>query len=101
MSTELFGPVLRPHKFTPAELAGLIEHDPNLSNAEKQEVKNNLQNNEFFTHIMNGASGASKNAQVLLTMAGFGIGRYLLDNSRKHDKFLEYDNKKKNYKINS
>jgi hypothetical protein len=41
----------------------------------------------------------SKPAQVLLSLAGFGIGKYLLDETRKHDKFLQYDPKHKVYNL--
>lgn len=40
-------------------------------------------------------------SQALVTLAGFGVGRYLLDNSDDSGKFMEYNKQLKGYKINS
>ena len=41
----------------------------------------------------------SKSAQVLLALAGVGIGKYLLDQTKKHDRFLQHDKRLKVYNI--
>lgn len=92
-------------------LEKLIHADPHLTPGEKQELTNKLhqQDNSF----LNGVAGAgvgfavsrflklSKNAQILLTIAGYGIGKYLLDNDKKRAKLVEYNDKTKSYNLNT
>lgn len=98
---------------TKPQLLLAVSQDPTLSKTEKAEIVTKLGNEEFLQEILHGAAGAgtalviakyfnlSKPAQALITLAGFGVGRYLLDESRKHDRFLQYDDKLKTYKINA
>ena len=93
------------------ELIAIVRRDTSLTSAEKDEIINKLSNLTFFTPFINGVIGASvglivakylklsKTAQVLLTLAGFGLGKYLLDATRKHDKFLQYNEKLKVYEL--
>jgi predicted solute-binding protein len=82
------------------ELIELIKSDPHLSSDEKYEIISKLNNNELYKQIIaGGASMAvlskftklSTTSKVLLTLAGFGISKYLLDTVRKHDKFFKYN----------
>lgn len=97
--------------YTKDKLTTIVRNDPSLSEEEKDELITKLDDNIFFDSLMRGATGAgvgyviakflglSRSARVLLSIAGFGIGRYLLDTSRKHDKFLQYNEKLKIYDI--
>ena len=82
-----------------------------MSESDKEEIIAKLNDAAFYDNLMHGAAGAGvgvaiakflnlpKTAQVLLSIAGFGIGKYLLDVSRKRDKFLQYNEKLKVYDI--
>ena len=97
--------------YTKEQLIDIVKKDMSLKPDEKLELVTKLSDHSFFDHVSNGAAGAgagfviakflnlSKPAQVVLTLAGFGIGKYLLDTARKHDKFLQYNNKLKVYEI--
>ena len=92
-------------------LIKLIHADPHLAEADKTAIIKKLEKGENDSWL-NGVAGAgagfavsrflklSKNAQILLTIAGYGIGKYLLDNTKKHDKLVEYNDNSKSYKIN-
>jgi hypothetical protein len=88
------------------ELIELVKNDPHLSNDERYEIIKKLNDNDFYKKvIIGGASMAvlskftklSTTSKVLLTLAGFGISKYLLDVTKKHDKFLKYDKKTNTY----
>lgn len=94
-------------------LLAALRADPSLNPQERKQVEHMVSQPDFTTKLMYGAFGASlayivakylklsKSAQILLAIAGFGIGRLLLDASQKHkDKFVQYDNKIKQYEIN-
>lgn len=82
-----------------------------MSQSEKDELIDKLEDTTTYNHMIHGVAGAGaglavakfmnlpKTAQVLLSIAGFGIGKYLLDVSRKRDKFLQYNEKLKVYDI--
>lgn len=89
-----------------------IEKDLSLNPVEKQHLIDKLhKDDKFFDELMHGAIGASTGyifskfiglspqAQILLSMAGFGFGKYLLDKSKKHDKLVKYDEDKKHYEL--
>jgi hypothetical protein len=90
-----------------------VQRDPTLDPEEKVRIAENLNDAMFYNKIVKpglttGAGFAiakffelSKPAQALITLAGYGIGRYLLDESDKHDKFLQYNKETGNYKINA
>lgn len=96
---------------TREQLITIVMRDPVMTQQEKAEVIAKLNDHSFINHISRGVVGAgvgliiakfmglSKSAQVLLSLAGFGIGKYLLDVSRKHDKFLQYNERLKVYDI--
>lgn len=98
---------------TQAQLMQLVQHDSGLTIQEKAELIEKIQDNDFYTNLMHGTIGASigyiiskflnlsRSAQILMSVAGFGIGRYLLDVSRKHDKFIQYNERLRTYEINS
>lgn len=89
----------------------IVQRDPTLTSSEKEELIEKLRDHEEYESMLRGASGAGigyvtakflnlpKQAQILLSLAGFGIGKYLLDVSRKRDKFLQYNDKLKVYDI--
>lgn len=99
------------NSITKQQLIQLIQQDQGVTPEEKAELINKLENDELFEHLMHGAAGAgigyiiakylklSKEAQFLLSIAGFGIGRYILDKSKNDDRFLQYDSKLKVYNI--
>ncbi len=90
-----------------------INIDPQLSNDERRQLSQALSSAAQWQSFAAGAMGAaagysiakflkmSKTAQILITLAGFGVGKYLLDNSQNSGKFMEYNKKLKGYKINS
>lgn len=91
-----------------------ISIDPHLTPTERQRlISLTTQGDSFWRKAINGAVGAaaglavskflklSSTSQTLITLAGFGIGRYLLDNSDDSGKFMEYNKQLKGYKINS
>lgn len=93
------------------QLLAAVRRDPALTYEEKEELIDKINDANFYNSIVNGAIGGSigfaiakffglsKQAQVLLSLAGFGIGKYLLDATRKHDRFLQYNEKLKVYDI--
>lgn len=91
-----------------------ISIDPHLSSEDRKRLIASITNEDSSYHsLLNGALGAgigyaiarflklSKNTQIVVTLAGFGIGKYLLDNHENSGKFMEYDKKLKGYKLNS
>ncbi len=93
------------------ELIHLVNNDHGLSESTRQELTEKLNDDEFYDKMMHGSIGAgtgyvvgkfldlSKRSQMLLSVAGFGVGTYLLDSSKKHDKFLQYNKQLKIYEI--
>ena len=93
------------------ELIRLANSDLGLSESAKQELVEKLHDDEFYDKLMHGTVGAgtgyivskflnlSKRSQMLLSVAGFGVGTYLLDSAKKHDKFLKYNKQLKIYEI--
>lgn len=91
-----------------------IHVDPHLNEEEREKLTQSIKTQDSLYHsLFNGAIGAtigytiskflklSKTGQILVTMAGFGIGKYLLDNSENSDRFMTYDKKLKGYKLNT
>ena len=91
-----------------------IKIDPHISNEQKTSLVASIKNEDsFYRSLFRGAIGSgigysiakflklSKTSQVVITIAGFGIGKYLLDSSDDSGKFMEYDKKLKGYKINA
>lgn len=97
---------------TRQQLILIVQQDPTLSTEEKAEILEKIADEQFYTKLIHGVTGAtiglvvgkffkmSKPAQALLTIAGFGIGRYLLEETRKSDKFLQYNKELRTYEIN-
>ena len=91
-----------------------VSIDPHLSSNERQLLLNQIaQGDSFWQKHLGGAVGAgislaisrylklSTTSQVLVTLAGFGLGKYLLDKSDDSTKFMEYNKQLKGYKLNS
>ena len=91
----------------------IIHADPHISEADKNRLVNKIEGtsniNDSFWNGIAGAGAAlavshflklSRNAQILLTIAGYGIGKYLLDNTDKRAKLMEYNDKSKSYNLN-
>ena len=91
-----------------------ISIDPHISIEQRQKLINSIkQEDSTYRGLINGALGASvgyaisrflklsQTTQVVVTLAGFGIGKYLLDNHENSGKFMEYDKKLKGYKLNT
>ena len=88
------------------ELIDSVKSDPHLSYAERNEIIDKLNDNDFYKNVIAGGASIallskftklSTTSKVLLTLAGFGISKYLLDAVRKHDRFLQYNSKTKMY----
>lgn len=90
-----------------------ITVDPHIDIEQKEKLLDAITaQNSFYHSLFNGALGSgigysiskflklSKSGQILVTMAGFGIGKYLLDNHNNSDKFMEYNKQLKGYKLN-
>jgi len=98
---------------TKDQLRELIIKDVGLSPSDRSALLDKLSddNNDFYEHLVKGGVGASlgyvlakymdlsSKARLLLSIAGFGIGTYVLDSSKKHDKFLTYNKEQKVYEI--
>jgi hypothetical protein len=95
------------------DLVSAIKADPTLDDTDKKHVIAMVSEHDFITKLMYGAFGASlsyivakylglsKTAQVLLAIAGYGVGRLLLDASKhKDNRFVQYNDKIKLYEIN-
>lgn len=89
-------------------LVRLIVADPHLTQEEKKNLIQGIHTNQpWFSSLLAAGLGLavakflnlSSKAQILLTIAGYGIGKYLLDNSKKSDKLLQYNEKLKTYEL--
>jgi F0F1-type ATP synthase assembly protein I len=89
-----------------------VTADSILARDEKQKVLDMLSRTDFLSKLQSGALGAglafllakflkmSPRAQLLMTLAGYGIGRMLVDASSKHsEKFIQYNDRMKLYEI--
>lgn len=97
----------------PRLLSILVQQDAGLSKTEKEYLLQRLTEPTILEHLVHGTTGAGvalivskylalpKNAQILLSIAGFGIGKYLLDTTQKRDKFIQYNDKLNTYNINA
>lgn len=95
------------------QLVNTINRDITLSASEKAFIYNKINDANFYDQLLHGVFGAgttyaiskflklSPTSQVLLSVAGFGIGKYLLDKSRKYDKFIQYNSELGTYDINT
>jgi hypothetical protein len=90
------------------QLISAINKDPALSSSDKQSLIEKIREGTWFSDATVGAAAGlaiskflklSTKSQILMTTAGFGIGKYLLDKSPKHDKFVEYNDKVRAYDI--
>ena len=99
-------------KVNQQQVQSLIQNDPGLPPDRKQELLAKISDPDVFDEIMNGVLGAgigyvvakflnlSKRTQILLSMAGFGVGSYLEDKTRHSDKkFVNYNPKLKAYEL--
>ncbi len=96
----------------PQVLIMLIQQDIGLSPEERQFLLQHFSQTDKYQTFMSGATGAaaaavigrylklSKTAQVLLTIAGFGVGKYLLKATRDSKNFVSYNDKMKAYELN-
>jgi len=90
-----------------AQLIKAINLDNTLDPAQKAELVECINDDAKFSGLIGAGAGLaiskflklSTKAQILMTTAGFGIGKYLLDNSGKHDKFIQYNDKVRAYDI--
>ncbi len=92
-------------------LISLAISDPGLSQQAK-EFLSDVKNHSHFQKIISGAGGAalgvaiakyknlSKVSQILLGIAGFGIGTVIYDYFHKKNDFSNYNDKVKTYEIN-
>jgi hypothetical protein len=92
-------------------LKQLIEADPHISEENKLDLIQKIDNGDEDSELLHGIEGAgagliaakflqlSRNSQILLTIAGYGIGKYLLDNSKNNDKVMQYNDKLKRYNL--
>jgi hypothetical protein len=88
-----------------------INSDPHITNVQQQMLVSKVQEPAFFENIMHGVFGSSlalivakylkldKTAQVLLAIAGYGIGKALWDAYDNENNFSRYDKQTKTYTI--
>lgn len=88
-----------------------VNNDPTLTSSEKSLVLMKLHEPSFLEKNKEGIVGAglglaiskflklSRKSQILLTLAGFGIGKYILAEARNRDKFVTYNDRLKVYEI--
>ena len=91
------------------DLIEAVSHDMSLTAQQKVELIQKLQQDDFYQHLVHGALGATvgvsiskfmnlgKSSQILLGIAGFGVGRMLWDN--KDSSALKYNEKNKTYEV--
>jgi hypothetical protein len=84
-------------------LTKIINRDHSLDESKKQSVLAMLNNPTLFKSLISGVAGAavirsavnfekmSKPAQALVTLAGFGLGKYIYDILHDPEKFSSYD----------
>jgi len=93
-------------QYSKQELIEIVQADPHLTDLQKYQITAKLKDNAFYKNVIAGGASLallskftklSTTSKVLLTLAGFGISKYLLDATRKHDKFLQYNSKNKAY----
>ena len=90
----------------------VISQDPTLTTEQRVQVMEKLDDQHFLSKstkagVVGGSVGYAvskflalpKRAQILLTLAGFGIGKYLLVKSQNYDKFMRYNEKLEMYEI--
>lgn len=91
-------------------LVKIIHADPHIDPLDKRELTTAVTRDDTWVNGVYGAGaafavthflGLSRNAQILLTIAGYGIGKYLLDNRKKGAKLLDYNEKTRTYNINT
>ena len=92
-------------------LLTLVQQDFGLSPDERQMLTQALSQTDRYQKLMAGTSGAlianaagkymnlSKPAQILLSLAGFGIGSYLLKATRDSNNFVRYNDKMNAYEL--
>ena len=91
-----------------------ISIDPHLQALERQRLTTAITHEDpSWKKLIAGVTGAaagfaisrflklSTTSQVLVTLAGFGVGRYLLDNSDDSNQFMAYNKQLKSYKLNT
>lgn len=91
----------------------LISQDHGLTPEEKEVLLTRLHEPGFLSSLMAGSTGAglayatakylklSPTARFLLTVSGFGIGKYLLEKTQNHDTFVKYNKNTKLYHLNT
>lgn len=94
------------------ELAKVIKLDPKLQEDERTTILKLLNSPEFFSKLKTSAASSglvylissylklSRPAQVLLSIAGFGIGRIIHELFQQDDHFSKYNTKTRSYAIN-
>jgi hypothetical protein len=92
-------------------LSKIINNDHGLDENKKQSVLAMLDNPKTFNSLLSGAAGGalirsvgnfekmSKPAQMLVTMAGFGLGRAVYDLFHDPETFSSYNSNKDTIKI--
>lgn len=90
----------------------LVQQDHGLSQEEKQIIATQLNHPNTIQTLLSGSLGAGlalavskylklhPTSQVLLSLAGFGIGKYLLEKLSNRDIFMKYDKGSKLYHLN-
>lgn len=88
-----------------------IAFDPHLTSPEKKLLKELLEDSKKHKQLTNGIRGAaiayaiasflkmSRNSRMLVSLAGFGIGRYILTTARNDKKFMSFDPKTRYYNV--
>jgi hypothetical protein len=92
-------------------LISAVESDPHINSMQKQMLAEKLGEPTFFENLIHGAFGAGlallvskylhlgKTPQILLTIAGYGIGKALWDAYDTENNFSRYNKQTKMYEI--
>lgn len=90
----------------------LISRDPTLTGGEKQDIIHLLSQPNEFEKMLAGTKGAAlafliskylkltPQAQVLLSIAGFGLGSYFKSKASDKRQLVQYNDKIKAYELN-
>ena len=92
-------------------LISAIRVDPHINLHQQQVLIDKVNSPNFFENIMHGVFGSalalviskylklSRTSQILLTIAGYGIGKAMWDTYDQDSKFSRYDHKTKMHEI--
>ena len=100
-----------PASYTKEDLIEAVANDLSLSPQQRIEIVNRLQKEDQFSNLEHGVIGGAlgyslskflklgKTSQLLLSIAGFGAGKLLLNHGNANDNTLNYNKKNNTYEV--